>query len=198
MIDSGSAKLSESQKDRSSEICKRRKRSAAASLLTTGIAAAFFLMIWIHGDFADTKSHAQIGQPLPLLTVENQGNAVDLKTIGAGMRCVIVFYSPSCRICREVLPGFRPFPNSLRLIFVNESTDRDDFEHAGFPNAVHVRDKWRVLPRAFAIVALPTILFVDENGILREGMIGLHDPSKVRQKLQEFVSHSYEHLIEKP
>jgi hypothetical protein len=163
------------------------RRIAAGSLLAIGIAAAAFLKIQLPDGSADPQSLACIDQPLPSLIVEASGTAVDLKKIVAGAPCVIVFYSPSCRICREVLPTLQPFPDSLRLILINESADHEDSILSGFPNATHFHDRWGVISRSFAIAVLPTILFVDENGILRDAIIGSHGQDFAHKKLKEFA-----------
>ena len=170
-----------------------RRRAIAVLCLVLGISAAVCLM-WIHSDPAGPYSLARLDQPLPSLVVDASGVKVDLKKFAEGVRCIIVFYSPSCRICREVLPALRPFPPALRLIMVNEAPDQEGSEISGFPNAALFHDRWRALSRSFAAAALPTILFVDEDGILRDGLAGSHGREFVQQKLKEFAVHTYDRL----
>jgi hypothetical protein len=173
------------------------RRIAAGSLLTIGITAAAFLKIRFYDGSADPQSLACIDQPLPSLIVEASGTAVDIKKIVAGARCIIVFYSPSCRICREVLPTLQPFPDSLRLILINESVDHEDSTLSGFPNAIHFHDRWGVISHSFAIAVLPTILFVDESGILRDAIIGSRGKDSVHKKLKEFAVRSRDRICKK-
>jgi hypothetical protein len=106
-----------------------------------------------------------------------------------GRRSVIVFYSDSCHSCQEVLPELLPFPRSLRLIMIDEAEgEAQDRTHtAGLETALHLRDPNRVLLRSFPMSAMPTILFVDEQGILRDALVGARARGRLQQKLIEFA-----------
>jgi thiol-disulfide isomerase/thioredoxin len=174
------------------------RRFSAALCLVIGTGVAVYLAKWIHFASADPQSLARLDQPLPPLVVDASGVDVDLRKFAAGIRCVIVFYSPSCHVCREILPALQPFPASLRLIMVNESTEPEDPKVTGFPGAALFHDRWRVLSRSFAMPTLPTIIFMDEEGILRDGLVGSHERRFVQQKLKEFAIHPYDQNFEKP
>jgi hypothetical protein len=162
-----------------------RRFIAALGLAAAIIAAGYFL--WIRLQSASPQSQVRINRPLPPLVVASAGAAVDLRTFAAGARRVIVFYSPSCHICKEVLPALQPFPSNLQLIMVRESSDPNDLDVSGFPAAALFHDRWHVLSRAFTAVALPTFLFVDGSGVLRDGLVGRHERLFIQRKLKEFA-----------
>lgn len=166
-----------------------RRRIASALCLLIGVSITAYLRI--HFGSAGPHSRPRIGEPLPPLKVDASGVAVDLNKFTAAGKSVIVFYSPSCRICRETLPALRPFPSTLRLIMVSESQAREDSVTLDIPNAMFFYDRWNVLTRSFASTGLPTIVFVDEGGILRDGLVGWHELELVQRKLAEFAARRY-------
>jgi hypothetical protein len=161
------------------------RRLAAASCLVIGIGGAAYMKL--HFGPADLRSIARLGEPLPSLTVDASGISADLRRLSAGRKTIIVFYSPTCRICKETLPALQPFPATLQLIMVSESSAGGDPEALRFPGAATYFDRWGILKHSFAIAALPTILFVDERGILRDGMVGFYPRERVQRKLIEFA-----------
>jgi hypothetical protein len=163
----------------------RRRFKAALGLAAAIVAAGYFL--WIHLQSANPQSRARMDQPLPSLVVASANATVDLRAFAAGARRVIVFYSPSCHICKEVLPALQPFPSNLRLIMVTESSDPNGPDISGLPVTALFQDRWHVLSNAFTGVALPTFLFVDGSGVLRDGLVGRHDRIFIQQKLKEFA-----------
>jgi hypothetical protein len=167
----------------------RVRRAMAALGLAAAIVAAGYLL-WIRSQSASADSLARIDRPLPPIVVDSAGHAVDLRTVGAGARRIIVFYSPSCRACREVLSALQPFPADLRLIMVNESSNSQDEEISGLPAADRFHDRGHALSRAFTTIALPTVLFVDGDGVLRDGLVGRHEQPFIQKRLKEFAIQS--------
>lgn len=172
-------------------IPESRRRILAALCLAAATVTTVFLMIRLAPGSAETTLLARIGHPLPALAVENSEGIVDLGNWIAGTRSVIVFYSPACEACKRALPALHPFPDTLRLILINESPDEAGKELSGFPGAAYFHDRQKVLSRLFAVPALPTILFVDESGILRDGIAGFYRRAFVQQKLENFTIRSY-------
>jgi len=162
-----------------------RRFIAALGLAAAVVAAGYFL--WIRLQSANPQSQVRMNRPLPPRVVASADAAVDLRTFAAGARRVIVFYSPACHICKEVLPALQPFPSNLQLIMVRESSDLNGLDISGFPDAALFHDRWHVLSRAFTAVALPTFLFVDGSGVLRDGLVGRHERIFIQQKLKEFA-----------
>jgi hypothetical protein len=172
------------------EDSKSTARGMRRFLTASGLAAAIAVagtFLWIRSQSADPHSQVRRNQPLPPLMVASSGTAVDLRTFAAGARRVIVFYSPSCRRCQELLPSLRPFPSSLRLIMVNVSSDLNDPDISGLRPAALFHDRWHVLSRAFTAVSLPVLLFVDGGGVLRDGLVGRHERFFIQKKLKEFA-----------
>ena len=169
-------------------IPKSRRRILAALCLAAAAVAAVFLRIQLAPGSAETMLRARIGHPLPALTVENSEGTVDLGKWVTGTRSVIVFYSPACETCKRALPALQPFPDSLRLILINESPDEAGKELPGSPGAAYFHDRQKSLSRLFAVPALPTILFVDESGILRDGIAGFYRRAFVQQKLENYLT----------
>ena len=48
-------------------------------------------------------------------------------------------------------------------------------------------DRDRVFERSFSMAALPTILFVDERGVLSAALAGAHQREVVQNKLSDFA-----------
>ena len=165
----------------------RRRRIWAALCLGIGIVTAgYYLGLQIQTKTQEEK--VRLSRPLPAMIVEAAGAEIDLKRFIQGLRCVIVFHSPSCRICKEMLPALRPFPSGLRLILVNESQNQDSAAISDFPGASVFQDRHRILSRYFGITPLPVMLFVDESGVLRNGLAGQHSWNYVREQIKNFAS----------
>jgi thiol-disulfide isomerase/thioredoxin len=175
-------------------IRKSRRRIASALCLALIAAVAAFFWLRMHPGSVQSDLPARIDQPLPSLMVQGSKGAVDLKTRVIGKRCIIVFYSPSCKTCKKTLPALRPLPEELRLILVNVTSEQDDSLLPAHGYAERFYDRWRVLSKSFAAASLPVILFVDEIGILRDGIFGARTRSIVQGKLKEFAIHSHDHL----
>jgi len=169
------------------------RRIAAALCFIAAAVAVVFLRIQLAPGSIDTKLLARIGQPLPALIVEGSEGAADLGKLASGTKSIIVFYSPSCETCQRVLPSLQPFPAPLRLILVKELSDESCEELSGFPDAAHFCDRQKIFSKLFAAAALPTILFIDESGIIRDGLAGYYKRPYVQRKLKDFAMHSYSH-----
>ncbi len=169
----------------------KRRRIKAALFLLMGSGIVLGIKSWTPFGPGDSKTLARIGQPLPPLRVELSGTGVDLRDLTSGRRSVIIFYSPSCQTCRTELPSLKPFPESLLLVMVSESNS-EAREGLELENALLCYDRWGVLTRSFAAAALPTIAFVDEGGILRDGLLGSHEPGLLRRRLKEFADRPYQ------
>jgi hypothetical protein len=166
------------------------RRIRAALCLAAGI-AGLIVFIQFFARSANLRSVVRLDQPIPSLMVEDSGVPKDLKKHIKGKRCVLVFYSPSCRICRDVVPYLHPIPKDLRLILINESSNQEQALTTQFPGADRFQDPHRVLTQSFATLSLPSILFVDENGILRDGLAGRHQRNFIQQKLKDFAARSF-------
>jgi thioredoxin-related protein len=172
-----------------------RSRRIRAALCLTGGIAAFILCIQFFAKSTTPSSLVRLDQPIPSLVIENSGVPLDLKKHIEGKRSVLVFYSPACRICKEIVPYLHPMPAGLRLILINESSDQEKSLTAQFPGADQLQDPHQVLIQSFTTLSLPTILFVDENGILRDGLAGRHQRDFIQKKLKQFAVDSYSNAL---
>jgi hypothetical protein len=159
--------------------------------LLTGIAAAGYLKFsWIRSHVSMPGAIARLGRILPPLPVfDDAGKGVDAATSCRGSRCVIVFYSSSCRVCQEVLSLLNPFPPELRLVLIHtrsESSPRSS-PASELTGASVYFDRNDVFSRSFWLSGVPAILFVDERGVLRDGLVGKHSLGRLRRKLQAFA-----------
>ena len=169
---------------------KGRRRAIAAFCLAAAAIAAVLLGIQSDRGSESANPLARINYPLPPLIVENSEGAVDLNAFVSGTRSVIVFYSPSCKTCKKVLAALKPVPDAIRLILISESPDEGDSAVTGFRDAVQFHDRRKMISQFFAAAALPTILFVDEAGVLRDGIVGFYRRGFVQRKLQNFAAQS--------
>lgn len=166
------------------------RRATAATCLLLGLAVVIGLAIRIRADAPHQNSIARIGRVLPSLpVVDGSGRVVDLSKVASGRKTIIVFYSPDCQVCEGELPELRPFPPGLGLFIVNEEdrSSSEKFNSLGLKYNAMFYDRDRVLNRSFPLAGLPTILFVDERGVLRNGLVGAHEKDLVQQKLKEFA-----------
>jgi len=168
---------------------KTRKRVIAVSVLVATALLAAALLVKVRSVAPRTDTRVVLGRPLPSLPVTSPlGSKVDLATIAAGKKRVIAFYSPSCDACQKELPELQPFPENLELVMVKDgSATASDAWTGAMGGGIRYTDNDRILNKAFTMPALPTLLFVDESGTVRDGLIGVHPPEITRGKLQKFA-----------
>lgn len=168
-----------------------KRRLAFGLCLLAGVAlAGYAKFFWVRAHVPAPSSIARLGKQLPALPVfDASGSQVDIGKIARGSKSVIAFYSGSCGVCQEVLPHLQPFPSTLRLILVDTKANRPlrSPDALRFGEALLFHDRNDVLSRSFPMSGIPTILFVDERGILRDGLVGRHALSLLQRKLKEFA-----------
>lgn len=161
------------------------RRLLAGAVLAAGIVAAGYLL---QGEIrsAVRRPPVRLHKPLPPLVVDRDGTDVDLADLLRGERTVVVFHSPSCRVCREMMPALDPLPPGLRLVLVRSGKEEARAAD-GAPRGLDACwDRHGDFARAF--VALPTLLFVDERGVLVSGITGRRSREFVRERLERFAS----------
>lgn len=159
------------------------RRILAGSVLAAGIfAAGYLLQSEIRS--AVRRPPVRLHQPLPPLVVDRDGTDVDLAGLVRGERTVVVFHSPSCGVCREMMPALEQPPPNLRLILV--SAEKTEARAASGAPPGFYWDRHGAFSRTFA--ALPTILFVNEKGVLESGITGRRTRAFVRERLERFAS----------
>jgi hypothetical protein len=165
------------------------KRLAAALALLTGMAVIGGLLLQIRAHVPRTESVARVGRTLPAIPIADEsGQVLDVAKVALGTKTVIVFYSTACDVCQKELPNLRPFPAALRLIMVNEgASSSEEIDRLGLPYTRHFYDRDRIFERLSLHPGLPTILLVDEQGVLRDALVGAHSADVVRERSTKFA-----------
>jgi methylamine dehydrogenase accessory protein MauD len=105
--------------------------------------------------------------PQPIETLDTRGEAVTIGGPGDGQ--LVMFVSPSCRMCREVLPGLAVTAAGAGLVPRVVTDDEEAPSSADLDpqrlKAVVVADP-RV-PKNYAIPGTPYIVVIDPMGIVR-------------------------------
>jgi methylamine dehydrogenase accessory protein MauD len=107
-----------------------------------------------------------IGEAPPSMEVtDTNGNAAVIG--GPGKAQVIMFVSPGCRICEEVLPGLVPVAQSHRLVpyVISESYGHETPSYPGAPGAQVIASSEAV--RLYEIPGTPFAVVLDRSGIVR-------------------------------
>jgi len=168
-----------------------KRRVISGLCLLAGLAVAGYTrLFWVRTHFPSPGSVARLNRELPSLpVVDASGRIVDISKATLGGKSIVVFYSASCHACELVLPELQPFPPTLRLLLVNEGAGLSSSSRykTGFEKALHFCDRNGVRSRSFPMSGLPTILFVDERGVLRDGLVGKHSREIVQRKLKAFA-----------
>jgi len=167
------------------------RRTGAGFCLVAATALVGYARFFWPGAYGPTAgSSAKLHHRLPPLPViDAAGKVVDLAQATRGSKSVIVFHSSSCPVCRTVLPELHPFPSSLKLLLVNEDSvsPAADRDQSGVAEALQFSDPNRVLFRFFPMSFLPTVLFVDERGVLCEAWVGARMRGHLARRLIEFA-----------
>ena len=168
---------------------RRLSRIIAVTVLMAGVFAVAAVVLSIRAHMPRRDSVARIGALLPpLMVVDGSGRTIDAGKAGFDKRTIIVFYSPSCDVCHRELPKLQPFPTTLRLVMINVSgPSSEEVDIDGLQCDAKFYDRDRVFEGSFSMPTLPTILFVDERGVLNDALAGAHQRDLVQNKLSEFA-----------
>lgn len=162
-----------------------RRRLLAGITLLLSASALTGLGLEIRSYFTRPDELARTGRTLPPLPVlDPLGSVVDAAQVAQGRKRVIVFYSPSCRVCQRELPELRPFPPTLNLVMISERPER---EAAITGREASFYDRDGVLSRSFPLAGLPTILLVDRKGVLRAAFTGAQTRKRIQRNLKNFA-----------
>ena len=164
-----------------------RKRSLAATVLVA-LVVVIGGVRWKLSTVAPSKdTTVAIGRPLPAFLVKDAAQkAVDLRTVKPGTRRVVAFYSPACEVCKQEMPSLMPFPENLELIMVNEDHTGAHDPYVGRTTS-RFSDPDETFKRAFKYPSLPTFLFIDEKGVVVDGLVGSHAPDVAKTRLAAFA-----------
>jgi methylamine dehydrogenase accessory protein MauD len=139
------------------------------------------------------------GKPAPALEVETlDGRLVSIGGLDAhGRGTLLVFVSPSCPVCRTLLPALRSLAKRERSLRVVLASDGARAEHEAFVQE-HVGELPYVLSQplglAYRVPRLPWAALVDARGILRSQ--GLVNSREHLESLLEAEAHGVASLQE--
>ncbi len=115
-----------------------------------------------------------LGQPAPVLTaVDLQGHPVQLGGRSAAGRSTLFFFlSPSCPMCKKLLPAVKSLARRERdTVDVVLMSDGEREEHERFVKEQHLHDFPYLLARelgvAYRIGRLPYAVLLDQEGVTR-------------------------------
>jgi methylamine dehydrogenase accessory protein MauD len=151
------------------------------------------------------RDSPRIGDPAPRFDlIDWNGASVD---IGAphpgGLSTLIVWVSPSCPVCKTMLPILDSVARSerrwLRLIWASDGTRE---EHAAFVAAHHLAERPYVLSAelgiAYQVPKLPYAVLVDAGGIVRgKGLINTREHVESLFEAQEHGVGSIQELLQR-
>jgi len=128
------------------------------------------------------RTGLQVGDPMPSATLNDfQGQPLKLPEDFKGKVVLVRFWSLDCGFCdKEILPvldsfyqkyknqGFVPIAiNESRIAPGDERLKR--FAHLQYPMLI---DEYGLVAKQFGVIGLPTTFVFDEDGILRDKLIG--------------------------
>jgi methylamine dehydrogenase accessory protein MauD len=143
-----------------------------------------------------TNDGPAVGQPAPKLAMQDiAGTSV---TIGGPLPRpqLILFTSPSCPVCKQLVPVARGMANDekLSLVFASDGgeierheTYRKDMKLEGYPYVVSLE-----LGLKFEVGKLPYAVLIDETGVLRSK--GLVNSREHLESLVESMLTGYESI----
>jgi thiol-disulfide isomerase/thioredoxin len=122
------------------------------------------------------------------------GQVTRLQQIGKGKPMVLNFWASWCPPCRREMPMLvrsaarRP---DIAFVFINEDSNLDDalqfMKEAGVPPAATVADPGGALMRQVRAAALPTTLFVSEDGRIVGAHVGGLSEATLQNGLQKLL-----------
>jgi thiol-disulfide isomerase/thioredoxin len=172
----------------SPRLSRNRKRLPAIIALAILVGLAGGALIALRRS-APRPERVTVGKQLPTMTVyDARGAGHDLNALAPGKKKVIAFYSPTCDVCMTEMPQLQPFPEGVALVMVKVA-DLDAPDPAKFPKnaAAQLVDRDGIFMRTFPMTGVPALLFVNEQGVLLDGMTGAHQPGALQKRLQEFA-----------
>ena len=140
------------------------------------------------------------GEPAPALEVEDlRGERLALGGAdAAGRSTLLVFLSPTCTVCRSLLPALRALARRERALRVVLASDGPRAEHEAFVTEHALADLPYVLSQplglAYRVARLPWAVLVDGRGVLRSQ--GLVNSREHLESLLEAEAHGVGSLQE--
>jgi thiol-disulfide isomerase/thioredoxin len=183
-------------------IAAARRRSRNRIVLWTGVtvaviglAAVFFSTVEPPKQSAVAEGRASVGAPAPAITMEDFDGADVTLAQFVGTPIVLNFWSSWCPFCIAEMPDFETVSQAAgdRVEFIGVNLQDDQGlanqlrEETGITYRV-TRDPRGVVYDAFGGIGMPTTVFIDADGRVREVITGQMSEAQLRGKIVEHFS----------
>lgn len=143
-----------------------------------------------------TTSGPKVGEPSPVLSVPDiKGDTI---TIGGAkdLPQLILFVSPTCPVCKELVPTAKSMAKSEKLSLVFGSDGGQVKKHSDYASKMKIENYPYIvsleLGMKFEVSKLPYAVLIDEQGILRSK--GLVNSREHLESLVESMRSGYESI----
>lgn len=133
----------------------------------------------------------KVGQKAPNFKLANlQGKQVSLSNY-KGQGVVLNFWATWCGPCRQELPDFQKEHRTgkkFKVVTVNLRENKktvQDFMKRGKYTFPVLLDSKGTVSKSYGVKAVPTTIFIDKNGIVREVVVGTLTGAQLRQKIRK-------------
>jgi cytochrome c biogenesis protein CcmG, thiol:disulfide interchange protein DsbE len=138
-----------------------------------------------------------VGHLAPDFTTQTTANEsyslssyVDRDDLGTGQPVVLNFWASWCGPCRMEMPAFdnvsRKYAGRAAILGINQAESAETIERFGLSTGVSypllVDEDWTV-NRQYGVTNLPTTIFVDGDGVIREVFVGTMNQAVLEDKL---------------
>ena len=135
----------------------------------------------------DQRIIAVQGQVPELYFADHQGSVHDIKSQLLNHKTVLAFISPTCGVCEVVVPELFPLPPGVQLVLVDVKNKPGSATPFPDSDLVHtVYDTQKNFTRLIPIGGIPTIIMVDQNAVVRVGLVGHKSREEVQKALEKF------------
>lgn len=143
-----------------------------------------------------TTSGPKIGEPAPLISVPDL-NGTSVEIGGAkSLPQLVLFVSPTCPVCKELVPTARSMAKAEKLSLVFGSDGGEAGKHADYVKKMDIGSYPYIvsleLGMKFEVSKLPYAVLIDENGVLRSK--GLVNSREHLESLVESMRSGYESI----
>ncbi|GIK58800.1 MAG: redoxin domain-containing protein [Chloroflexi bacterium] len=136
-----------------------------------------------------------VGHPAPNFTLPNTlGQEVTLHDL-AGQPVVLNFWATWCAPCRVEMPAFQQasvqYNGRATIIGINQGEAAKNVTGFGAEYGITyplLLDTDQQISRLYEVRGLPTTLFIDANGIVREVVIGAITPAVLQNRVERLLA----------
>lgn len=180
-------------------------RGRTTTLVYAGLgvlgALAVALIVGLAVLLTNTESATDSAPPVPALEVNQPAPDFMLRTLGGdrvrlsemrGSPVWLNFWASWCNPCREEMPDIARVTKAepgVRLLTINtgesESLARGFVERIGNPDLPVALDPDGAVAARYGVVNMPTHVFIDSRGVVRQATIGIMDAPEMERALGE-------------